>query len=81
MEKQIVIVKATEFVIEDPAQPFKDDKLGRKEYAEILTGIVETFVDGAVIALNGAWGTGKTAFLKMWIIRIHMPSSNMHWKP
>lgn len=66
MEKQFIKAKAKEFVIEDPTQPFKDDKLGRKEYAEILTGIVETFVDGAVIALNGAWGTGKTAFLKMW---------------
>lgn len=66
MEKQIIKAKAKEFEIEDPDNPFKDDKLGRKEYAEILTGIVETFVGGAVIALNGAWGTGKTTFLKMW---------------
>lgn len=66
MEKQFIKAKAKEFVIEDPAQPFKDDKLGRKDYAEILTGIVETFVSGAVIALNGSWGTGKTSFLKMW---------------
>lgn len=66
MEKQTVKAKVKEFEINDPAQPFKDDKLERKEYAEILTGIVETFVDGAVIALNGAWGTGKTSFLKMW---------------
>lgn len=66
MEKQLVTVKAKEFEIEDPNQPFKDDKLVRKEYAEILTGIVETMVGGAVIALNGAWGTGKTTFLKMW---------------
>ncbi len=66
MEKQFIKAKAKEFVVEDPAQPFKDDKLGRKEYAEILTGIVETFVSGAVIALNGSWGTGKTSFLKMW---------------
>lgn len=66
MERQFIKAKAKEFVIEDPAQPFKDDKLGRKDYAEILTGIVETFVSGAVIALNGSWGTGKTSFLKMW---------------
>lgn len=66
MEKQFIKAKAKEFVIDDPAQPFKDDKLGRKDYAEILTGIVETFVSGAVVALNGSWGTGKTAFLKMW---------------
>ena len=52
MEKQFIKAKAKEFVIDDPAQPFKDDKLGRKGYAEILTGIVETFVSGAVVALN-----------------------------
>lgn len=65
MEKQLVTVKAKEFEI-DSNQPFKDDKLGRKEYAEILTGIVEAMVGGAVIALNGSWGTGKTTFLRMW---------------
>ena len=66
MEKLTVKAKVKEFEIIDPTQPFKDDKLGRKEYAEVLTSIVETFVGGAVIALNGAWGTGKTTFLKMW---------------
>lgn len=63
---RIVKAKVREFEISDPQQPFKDDKLGRKEYAEVLTGVVEAFGDGAVIALNGAWGTGKTTFLKMW---------------
>ena len=66
MEKLIVKAKVKEFEIKDPNQPFKDDRLGRKDYAEILTDIVETFVGGAVIALNGAWGTGKTTFIKMW---------------
>ena len=46
MEKQTVKAKVKEFEINDPDQPFKDDKLGRKEYAEILTGIVETIIDG-----------------------------------
>ncbi len=63
---RIVKAKVREFEITDPQQPFKDDKLGRKEYAEVLSSVVEAFVDGAVIALNGAWGTGKTTFLKMW---------------
>ena len=66
MEKQIIKAKSKQIEVEDRDQPFKDDKLGRKEYAEILTNIVATFVGGAVIALNGAWGTGKTTFLKMW---------------
>lgn len=65
-EKQFIKAKIREFEIEDPKEPFKDDKLDRKEYAEVLSSIVETFVGGAVIALNGAWGTGKTTFLKMW---------------
>lgn len=55
-----------EFEITDPEEPFKDDKLGRKPYGVILTDIVGTLNDGAVIALNGAWGTGKTTFLRMW---------------
>lgn len=63
---RIIKAKVREFEITDPQQPFKDDKLGRKEYAEVLTSVVEAFGDGAVIALNGAWGTGKTTFLKMW---------------
>ncbi len=66
MEKLTVKAKVKEFEINDPTQPFKDDRLGRKEYAEVLTSIIETFVGGAVVALNGAWGTGKTTFLKMW---------------
>ena len=63
---RIIKAKVREFEITDPQQPFKNDKLGRKEYAKVLTSVVEAFGDGAVIALNGAWGTGKTTFLKMW---------------
>ena len=63
---RIIKAKVREFEISDTTQPFKDDKLGRKEYAEVLTSVVDVFGDGAVIALNGAWGTGKTTFLKMW---------------
>ena len=51
MEKLTVKAKVKEFEINDPTQPFKDDRLGRKDYAEILTGIVETFVGGAVIVV------------------------------
>ena len=66
MEKPIVKARNKVFEIEDPEKPFKDDKLGREEYAKILTSIVGSFTEGAVIALNGAWGTGKSTFLKMW---------------
>ncbi len=63
---RIIKAKVRDFEISDTTQPFKDDKLGRKEYAEVLTSVVEAYGDGAVMALNGAWGTGKTTFLKMW---------------
>jgi hypothetical protein len=63
---RIIKAKNKEFEITNPNEPFKDDKLGRKECAEVLTSVVESYGNGAVIALNGAWGTGKTTFLKMW---------------
>jgi KAP family P-loop domain len=46
--------------------PFKNCKLGRKKYAEILTDIITSYSDGFVLAINNEWGTGKTTFVKMW---------------
>ena len=65
-QNRIINAKNKEFEITDKENPFKDDKLGRQQYVEVLTDVVEAYNGGAVIALNGAWGTGKTAFLKMW---------------
>lgn len=53
---------------------FENDKLGRKEYADILTKIIEkpenykrnSDSDSFIIAIDSSWGTGKTEFLKMW---------------
>ena len=49
-----------------PGNPFKNCKLGREKYAKVLTGIVSTYSDGFVLAVNNEWGTGKTTFVKMW---------------
>jgi predicted KAP-like P-loop ATPase len=49
-----------------PDDPFKNCKLQRKKYAEVLTRITETYADGFVLAINNEWGTGKTTFVKMW---------------
>ena len=57
--------KVMEFEIPDN-DPFKNDKLDRKNYAKALTDMVDLYMEGAVIALNGGWGTGKTTFVKMW---------------
>ena len=39
--------------------PFLNCKLGRKEYALVLTDIVKNFNDGFVLAIDNEWGTGK----------------------
>ncbi len=50
-----------------PDAPFKDDKLNREELAPILTTIADVYSDsGAVLAIDGEWGSGKTTFVKMW---------------
>jgi len=46
--------------------PFKECKLNRKKYADVLTGLVGSYSDGFVLAINNKWGTGKTTFIKMW---------------
>jgi len=47
-------------------EPFLNCKLGRKEYAFVLTDIVKNFNEGFVLAIDNNWGTGKTTFVKMW---------------
>ena len=47
--------------------PFKEDKLNREQIAPILTTIADVYSDsGAVLAIDGEWGSGKTTFVKMW---------------
>lgn len=50
----------------DKTNPFKHCKLGRQQYAEILTQIVGCYEQGCVLAVNGQWGSGKTTFMSMW---------------
>lgn len=50
-----------------PSDPFKEDKLNREPLAAILTSIANVYADsGAVLAIDGEWGAGKTTFVKMW---------------
>ena len=46
--------------------PFKYDLLDRKEPVEILTHLVGSIEGPCVLAVNAAWGTGKTTFLRIW---------------
>ena len=51
----------------DPADdPFKNDLLDRREKAEILTSLVSNIDGPCTMAIDAAWGAGKTTFLKMW---------------
>src|SRR5690349_14588264 len=50
----------------DIQDPFKNCKLGRKQYADVLTSIISTYAEGFVLAINNEWGTGKTTFVRMW---------------
>lgn len=53
--------------IEIPQEnPFVNCKLAREPYARVLSDIARTYADGFVLAINNAWGTGKTTFVKMW---------------
>ena len=48
------------------SNPFQNDKLHRKDDIKTLTKIVNVFEGGAVISVNGVWGSGKSIFLKLW---------------
>lgn len=54
--------------IEIPMEnPFAHCALGRGQYAQILTDVVNVYAhSGCVLALEGQWGTGKTTFVRMW---------------
>ena len=48
------------------SDPFKNDLLDRKDPAEILTRLVGSIKGPCALAIDAAWGNGKTTFLRMW---------------
>ena len=64
--------------IEIPMEnPFAHCALGRGQYAQILTDVVNVYAhSGCVLALEGQWGTGKTTFVRMW--RQYLANLNYH---
>ena len=46
--------------------PFKNDLLERKVSAEVLTSLVDSIDGPCALAVDAAWGNGKTTFLEMW---------------
>ena len=58
-------VRPTEIDVPKDA-PFENDHLDREGAAEALTNLVRTVDGPCVIAIDAAWGMGKTTFLHMW---------------
>ena len=46
-------------------EPFKNDLLGRKAFAESLAATLGGIEGPGVFAIDGQWGTGKTTFVRM----------------
>ena len=51
--------------------PFENDLLGRKESVEVLTHLVGKLEGPCVLAVDAAWGTGKTTLLRIWAQYLH----------
>ena len=71
--------------IEIPKEdPFKYDLLERKESAEVLTHLVGSIEGSCVLAIDAAWGNGKTTFLELWSRHLrnnHFPVVELNaWK-
>ena len=60
-----VKLKATDISI-DPKFPYQNDLLNRREFAANLSEVIGKAESPCVIAIDAAWGTGKTTFIKMW---------------
>jgi len=50
----------------DENDPFKNDKLNRRPFAESLLSLITNVEDNLVISLDAPWGDGKTTFVQMW---------------
>jgi tRNA A37 threonylcarbamoyladenosine biosynthesis protein TsaE len=58
--------------------PWKDDRLGRRKFGELLLACLQaeaSFSDEAfVVALTGKFGSGKSYFLNMWKRHLELKS-------
>lgn len=59
-------IRPSPFEVPESGDPFVNDTLGRKDQIEALTRLVRNIEGPCVLAVDGAWGSGKTAFLTMW---------------
>ena len=45
--------------------PFQNDRLNREPQVNGLCNIIQAVQGHAVVSIDGSWGSGKTAFVKM----------------
>jgi len=64
-EKSTLQISTQELTI-DSQDPWRDDRLERKFFADHLTQIISNQINPCVITINGEWGSGKTFLLKRW---------------
>lgn len=64
-------LRPPEFVV-DPDEPFKHDLLSRRPRVETLTRVILGEEGPAVISVNGGFGSGKSAFLKMLVANLRL---------
>ncbi len=58
-------IQPQQFQVPDD-DPFANDTLGRLQPAEVLTHLIGSLDGPCVLAVDAAWGAGKTTFLRMW---------------
>ena len=56
--------KAKKIII-DPADPYRDDTLSRKENIDNMSLLLRNISTPIVLSVNAPWGQGKTTFLEM----------------
>ena len=64
MDSGLLRLRHREFVA-DPSDPFKNDVLGREPQIRAFCAVLAGIEAPAVLSLDGGWGTGKTAFVRM----------------
>ena len=50
--------------------PFRQDLLNRRPHVDALCGVIQRIQGHAVVSIEGSWGSGKTAFVKMCAARL-----------
>ena len=64
VDSGLLSLRRCEFVA-DPSDPFRNDVLGREPQVRAFCAVLTGIEAPAVLSLDGGWGTGKTAFVRM----------------